>query len=75
MNVTTWHLVVAMLAGWLNREREKVVDYLMLAIRVDLVLPSPPARRGLPLTRPVATLICHGSPPCAGPIAVTSPPG
>ena len=28
MKATIWHVVVAMVAGWLNREQEKVVDYL-----------------------------------------------
>ena len=28
MKGTPWHLVVAMLVGWINREQQKVVDYL-----------------------------------------------
>ncbi len=34
MKVTPWHLVVAMLAGWLNREQDKVVVYLKEETRV-----------------------------------------
>jgi len=34
MKVTPFHLLVAMLAGWLNSEQQKVIDYLNQENRV-----------------------------------------
>lgn len=49
MNVTPWHFFMVMMAGWINREQQNVIDYLKAEneiLREQIIGQMPPAQPG-----------------------------